>query len=341
MNAEIITTDLSPALLSPVDLGSSQAPALPPLPVLLEKVRVVLRQRRYSARTETAFVDWVARFVAFFAERGGERPTETDMRAFLEQLAKQSGVSPAARNQARAALLVLFHGVLGQQLNCTDGIGRAFAEGAAPATLHRSDVERLLAALEGQSSLIASLVYGSGLRLKEAVLLRIRDIDFAAGVIHLRDDREERGDRVVVLPAALVEPLRAHIAVARSRHEEDLRKQAGFVSLPDSVRLATPEAQLAFEWQWLFSTGRMQRDPLSGEGRRLHQHEAIVERALTDAARGLGLTQCVNSNALRHTFAIHLTAAGQPIALVQALLGVGTVDLGALKNVPSPLDLPW
>lgn len=305
---------------------------------LLDQAREVLKQRRYSGRTERAFLDWIGRFFRFVPGRELDGLGEADLRAYLEDLAGTE-ISHRSLAQARAALLVLFHGVLGRQINCT-GLGRA--EGSALAPLSRSETAQLLAAVAPGYALAIALTYGSGLRPTELLALRVGDVDLDVGHLRLQDFRAGRPPRTTMIPAALVEPLRAHMVALRSLFESDLARGAGFASLPESVRTSQPEAARAFEWQWLFPVvTRLTRNPLNGEGRRGHIDEVDLQRAVAAAARTAGLSQTVDLQTLRASFAQHLSDAGFPVASVQSALGVqpapASTSVPAL--LPSPLDL--
>jgi integron integrase len=327
--------------------ASSGAPgAAPPAkatmpPLLLDRVRRALHDRHYSARTEAATIEWLQRFFAFHAGRAPEAMGEPEVRAFLGDLAARPEVSVPARNQARAAVLLLFHGVLGQRFNCTDDLARPQADGRGPVALSRDEVKGLLAKVDPASALLVSLLYGSGLRVAEACMLRVRDVDLEARVLHVRGGRERGPEaRRVMLPASLVQPLRQHLAAAQARHREELARDAGAVVIPEAARLAEPGATRSWAWQWLFPAARMMRDPVSGEGRRSHQHEAVVQRAVQTAARGAGIAQAVNAHTLRHCFTVHLLDDGCQLQTVQMLLGVVAGEAPQAPVLPrSPLDL--
>jgi integrase len=329
MNVHAVTFSCAPAY--------SSGPTLLP-PQLLDRVRQVVRQRHYSARTEAATIDWIHRFFAFHGGGAPESMGEPEVRAFLADLAARPEVTVVARNQARSALLLFFHGVLGQRFNCTVDLARPARDGRAQLTLSRPQVKALLVKVDAACALPAALLYGCGLRLAEVCMLRVRDIDFEAGLLHVRGARERGPEaRCVMLPAALVQPLRQHLAAAAARHDKELARDAGVVAVPESVRVAEPESPRSFAWQWLFPAARIQRDPVSGEGRRVHQHETVVQRALQTAARAAGLSDAVNAHTLRHCFTVHLLDDGHGLATVQALLGVVAAAPGQVLP-RSPLD---
>lgn len=285
------------------------------LPALIDGLRQVLRQRHYSARTERLYVEWVQRFCAWFDGRPPTSLGEPEMRRFLADLAARSDVTPGQRNLARNALVAWFHAVLGLRLDCTDGIGHAQPDGSeGPGFLTRAQVAALLARLDRATALPAALLYGTGLRLAEVLTLRVRDVDLDRRQLHVRDPKTGKDLRTVDLSDDLVPPLRQHLEVVRRRHEDDLLKRAGFAQLPEPVRLSTPEAMRALGWQWAFQTGRLQRDPVSEEGRRPHMHETVVVRALSTGGRALGVDFVVTAQTLRHSAAMHAQALDQRAA---------------------------
>jgi integrase len=271
------------------------------IPGLIDQVRTLLKQRHYAKRTESAYVEWIHQFLRFCPGREVASLGEADLRAFLEQLASRPEITPGGRTQARAAVLVLFHGVLGQRFNCADGLGVA-GENSGAGLLTRPQVDQLVAAVAAVDlglALVVAILRGTDLRPAETLALRVRDIDLEGGCIHVRDERGHKPLRVVALPQAVLDLARTHLTTLQVRHQADLAKNAGYASLPDDVRLADPQARRALEWQWLFPTGQIARDPLSHEGRRRHLEVIVVQRAVIAAARSLGITQPITLQTLR------------------------------------------
>jgi integrase len=223
---------------------------------------------------------------------------EADLRAFLEQLATRPEITPSARTQARAAILMLFHGVLGQRFNCADGLGLV-GENSGAGLLTRPQIDALVAAVEPGLALVIAILRGTDLRPAETLALRVRDIDLQERCIYVRDERGRKPLRVVTLPPAVLEVALTHLAAAQVRHDADLAKNAGYATLPDDVRLSDPQARRALDWQWLFPTAQVSRDPLSHEGRRRHLEVIVVQRAVVAAARALGITQPITLQTLR------------------------------------------
>jgi integrase len=301
MDATPASTPRLPAsdfAVAPDEQGSARALAAE-IPQLMDKVRAVVKQRHYAARTENAYIEWIHQFLRFCPGRVLASLGEADLRAFLEQVSAQPGVGPNVCNQARAALVLLFHAVLGQQLDCSDGLGLAPAESKGAAPLAPAELERLMAAVDPAQTLVIALLAATDLRPAETLALRVRDIDLDRGIISVRDERSSKPARQVVLPAALVDAFKAHLASGSARHQLDLDKKAGFATLPDAARLADPGARRSFAWQWLFPAAQISRDHLTGEGRRRHQETVVVQRALSAAARAAGLTRPVTLQTLR------------------------------------------
>ena len=312
---------------------------------LLDEVRQALRVRHYSRRTEQAYVAWMKRY---FAYHGMKHPAElgTDhVNAFLCSLATEQHVAASTQNQAQCALLFLYDVVLDRPLDL-DAVVRAKRPKRLPVVMSRAEVTALLARMEGTPRLMASLLYGSGLRLLECARLRIKDVDFQRGEIRVRDGKGLK-DRVTPLPGSLVAPLTAHIERVRAQHQRDLRDGAGFVELPGALGVKLPGAPREWVWQWLFPATRHYTDRDTGERRRHHFHQSALQRAVKNAVFAAGLSKRVSCHTLRHSFATHLLESGYDIRTIQKLLGHANVSTtmiythvlqrGAL-GVKSPLD---
>jgi integrase len=322
----------------------------PPIiePALLARIQQALLDRHYTPRTQRAYATWIGRFLAAFPERKLDTLGEPDLRAFLEGLVHDPDLTATARNQARAALLILFHGVLGVRVDCTDGMAHTPMHGTGAKALTRDEVAGLLAVIEPQFALMAGLLYGAGLRPNELLLLRVRDVEPQLELLRLRDMRESREERWAILPHKLLGDVDQHLAAHEKRHRADLLQQAGLVSLPASIQAAEPEAAREWGWQWLFPAARINWDLRSRSGHRMHQHEAPVIRAVQSAAFRAGIRTPINAHTLRHSFKIHLSEAGYEPELVDALLGIPSpvfatrlaaeAALGAGRGIRSPLD---
>ena len=292
---------------------------------LLQSVHGRLRSRHYSRRTEKAYLGWIRRFIAF---NGGRDPAElgaAEISRFLSMLAVQGHVAASTQNQAFSALLFLYRDVLERELSGLDDAVRAKRPVRLPQVLSPAEVQAVLARLRGTMLTMATLMYGSGLRLLECARLRIKDIDFARGEITVRDGKGQK-DRVTVLPAKVGDALRAHVERVRQLHLSDLLVGAGSVTLPDALARKYPRAQREWAWQWVFPASRFYSDARTGERRRHHLHESVIQRAFRDAVRAAGIAKPATCHTLRHSFATHLLEKGYDIRTIQELLGHSDVS---------------
>jgi integron integrase len=315
-------------------------------PRLFEVVRARLRAKHYSPRTEEAYVGWIRRFVRFHRPRHPRALGEGDVTAFLTSLAVQQGVAASTQNQALSALIFLYGEVLGTELDRLRGLVRAQRPERLPVVLTREEVRRVLARLDGTAWLMASLLYGAGLRLLECAELRVKDVDLATRELRVRDGKG-RKDRVTMVPARLVAPLSEQIARVRRQHETDLRRGDGWVALPDELTRKFPNAGRELGWQWLFPATRPYLDATSRQRRRHHLHESVLQKAVKEAVRRAGLTKPASCHTFRHSFATHLLEAGYDIRTIQELLGHKDVSTTMIythvlnrggRGVRSPLD---
>ena len=268
------------------------------------------------------------------------------MTAFLSHLAADRQVAAATQNQALAALLFLYKQVLGRDLGWFDGMVRAKRPVRLPVVLSIGETETLLAQLRGVHWLMASLLYGAGLRLMECLRLRVKDVDFAYRQILVRDGKGEK-DRVTMLPERLVQPLHEQLGEARRLHAIDLREGYGEVHLPDALSRKYPRAGFEWAWQYVLPSGKRSIDPADGVIRRHHLDDTILHRALKQAAQDAGIHKPVSAHVLRHSFATHLLQSGYDIRTVQELLGHSDVSTTMIythvlnkggRGVRSPLD---
>jgi integron integrase len=318
----------------------------PSTPKFLDQVRDRLRVLHYSLRTESAYVDWVRRFILFHGKRHPREMGAGEVEAFLTHLAVERKVSASTQNQAKAALLFLYKQVLGCDLPWLDAVVQAKAGTHLPVVLSVAEVRRLLERIEGDSSLIARLLYGTGMRLLEGLRLRVKDLDFDTLEIVVRQGKGGK-DRVTMLPEALVLPLRKHLEKVRALHERDLAEGFGAVLLPDAYAAKAPHAAREWGWQWVFPSPVRSTDPRSTAVRRHHIYPESVQRAVREAARALGLAKPATPHTLRHSFATHLLLSGYDIRTVQELLGHKDVETTMIYThvlnrgglgVTSPLD---
>ena len=313
---------------------------------LLQEMRRQLRVRHYSLRTEQAYLGWVRRFVAHHGRRHPRTMGAAEVQAFLTALAVEGRVAPSTQNQALSALLFLYREVLGMELAWMESVVRAKRQRKLPVVLSRAELERLLAQLEGRPWLMASLLYGTGMRLLEMLRLRVKDLDFERGEITVRDGKGAK-DRRTVLPRALVPALRLEVERARALHAQDVAAGYGSVWLPHALARKYPNAPREFGWQFVFPALHRSLDPRDDAERRHHVDDGMLARALKRAARGAGVDKPVSAYTLRHSFATHLLESGYDIRTIQELLGhkdVATTQIythvlnRGPNGVCSPLD---
>jgi integron integrase len=297
-------------------------------------------------RTEKAYVGWIRRYILFHGKRHPETMAEPEIGAFLSSLATEGKVSASTQNQALAALLFLYQEVLGRELSWLRGLVHAKRPAHLPVVLTQDEALALLGRLGGVVRIVAGLLYGSGLRLLEVLRLRVKDIDLERREILVRRGKGQR-DRHTVLPAALIQPLRDHLQAVRSRHERDLAVGLGSVEVPEALGRKYPSAPREWPWQWVFPASRTYADALTGEIRRHHLHETVVQREVRRAAREAAITKPATPHTLRHSFATHLLEAGYDIRTIQELLGHRDVSTTMIYThvlnrgaggVRSPLD---
>jgi integron integrase len=320
-------------------------PPLPPRPRLLERVRAAVRLRHYSRRTEKAYVAWVRRYVLFHGKRHPAGLGEPEVSAFLSALAAR-GLSASSQNQALGALQFLYRIVLDQDGAWLAGLVRARRPVRLPVVLSRGEVAALLGQLDGVVWLMASLMYGAGLRLEECVTLRVKDVHLDRGELTVRQGKGGAA-RVTVLPSALRARLRSHLETVRAQHGRDLDAGLGSVALPGALAVKYPQASREWAWQWVFPATRHYVEVTTGARRRHHLHETVVQRAVKEAARRAGVARAATCHSLRHSFATHLLESGYDIRTIQELLGHRDVSTTMIYThvlnrgaggVRSPLD---
>jgi len=317
-----------------------------PAPRLLDQVREALRRRHYSIRTEESYVHWIRRFIRFHGKRHPREMGARQVTEFLSHLAIDAEVAATTQNQALSALLFLYREVIGGDLASLERVARARRVERVPVVLTRSEVQAVLARMTGVTRLMAGLLYGSGLRLMECVRLRVKDLDFERLQIIVREGKGAK-DRLTVLPASLAEELTRHLAGVRATHDADLARGHGAVYLPHALERKYRSAPRQWLWQYVFPASRLSIDPGSGEVRRHHLDESVLQRAVKEAVRSAGIPKPASCHTLRHSFATHLLESGSDIRTVQDLLGHKDVSTTMIYThvlnrgglaVRSPLD---
>jgi integron integrase len=315
-------------------------------PKLLDQVRNKLRVKHYSIRTEQTYSDWIKRYIYYHGKRHPKDMGAREIEAFLTHLAVDGKVSASTQNLAKSSILFLYREVLEIQLPWLENVTQAKAPKRLPVVLTVGEVQSVLSRLKGTHALIASLLYGGGMRLMEAVRLRVKDVDFARHEILVREGKGFK-DRVTMLPESVTAALKAHMAKVKTLHEEDLALGYGEVYLPFALDKKYPNAGREWGWQYIFPSKNRSVDPRSGKTRRHHVDEKGVQRAVKQAVRDAGLVKPATPHTLRHSFATHLLQAGYDIRTVQELLGHSDVSTTMIythvlnkggKGVVSPLD---
>jgi integron integrase len=289
-------------------------------PTLLQAVQHNLRLRQASPRTEEAYLAWIRRFVRFHVRRHPRELGVVEIRAFLTHLAVEGRMAGATVAPAHAALLFLYRRGLDLELEGVDALPRGRRPERLPVVLTRDEVTAVLRRLPSMSRLVGLLLYGGGLRLIEALTLRVKDVDLERGELRLRRSKGAK-DRVTVVPAVVRPALVRHLERVRVQHQRDLAAGAGRVSLPGALGRKYPHAAASWPWQWVFPATRQYLDRVTGERRRHHLHPSVVQRAVARAVREAGLSKRASCHTLRHSFATPLLEGGADIRTVQELLG--------------------
>jgi integron integrase len=314
---------------------------------LLRRVRTALRSRHYSPRTEKAYLGWIRRYVSYYGLRHPALLGAPEISAYLAHLATSGQVSASTQNQAFSAILFLYRVVLGQKLDGLADTPRARLPTRLPLVLAREEVHAVLRRMRGVPWLMCALMYGSGLRVLECCRLRVKDVDLHRAEITVRDGKG-RKDRRTVLPHRLAPLLIQHLQRVELLHQRDLEGAAGYVALPDALARKYENASREWPWQWVFPARRVYHDPESGERRRHHLHETVLQRAFAEAVRAARLSKPATCHTLRHSFATHLLEAGYDIRTIQELLGHSDVSTTMIythvlnrggRGVRSPLDV--
>jgi integron integrase len=313
---------------------------------LLDQVRDIIRLKHYSYRTEETYVQWIRRYILFHNKRHPKDMGVPEIEAFLTHLAVQSNVSASTQNQAFSALLFLYRHVL--QLPLSDRIDalRAKKSRHLPTVLTPEEAIAIIQQMSGVHRLLAILLYGSGLRLREVLQLRIKDIDFSQRQLAIRDAKGHES-RHTMLPDRAIKPLKHHLDQVKKLHQQDLNQGYGATQLPFALTRKYPNADRQWIWQYAFPSSTLCQDPRTGATIRYHLHESGLQKALKQAVRTTGIPKRISCHTFRHSFATHLLQNGYDIRTVQELLGHKDVKTTMIythvlnrggRAVLSPLD---
>jgi integron integrase len=288
-------------------------------PGLIQRYRELLQTRHYARRTVKTYEQWLRRFLRFHRLRHPREMGSREVNAFLSHLAVEEKVSASTQNQALAALLFLYRELLERELDL-DGVVRARTRQRVPVVLSEAEVRAVRERLEGDPALVVGLLYGSGLRLMEALRLRVKDLDFDRRELTVRDGKGGK-DRLTLLPQSLVAGLKDHLQQVRHLHQTDLAAGWGRVSMPYALARKYPKAEREWAWQWVFPQQNRWRDRESGTQGRHHLDPSVVQKAVKRAVIEAGVTKAASCHTFRHSFATHLLERGQDIRTIQELLG--------------------
>ena len=318
----------------------------PRSPKLLDQMRDALRARHYSPRTEKTYISWVARFIRFHKMRHPKDMGEPEINEFVTYLAVDKKVSSSTQTQALSAVLFLYRYVFGLDIGDLGDIVRARKPHHIPVVMTRAETQAVLSKMSGDLLLMASLLYGSGLRLTECLHLRVQDLDLEGGEVVVFNGKGNK-DRLTVLPDSLKAPLREHLAGVKALHDRDLADGFGRVVLSEALQRKYPRAAVDWKWQWVFPQRHRWTDPTTREQGRHHIDDSVLQRAVKVAVSEAGITKRVGCHTFRHSFATHLLEAGYDIRTIQELLGHKSVTTTMIythvlnkggRGVTSPLD---
>ncbi len=321
-------------------------PGSPPPPRLLDQVHAAIRVRHLSPATDEIYTRWIRSFIIFHGKRHPLDMGASEVETFLTDLAVRGKVAPSTQNQAKAALLFLYKVVLGLDLPWLNNVVQAKRMPRLPVVLTSTEVTRLLNQMSGTMGLFARLLYGTGMRLREGLRVRVKDLDFERREVIVREGKGGK-DRVTMLPEALLGPIQEHLVKVRSLHDQDLKEGFGEVWLPDALGAKYKGLGRKWHWQWVFPSRLRSQDPACGVIRRHFLYPESVQRAIREAASRANITKPVSPHVLRHSFATHLLGSGYDIRTIQELLGHKDVETTMIythvlnrggHGVKSPLD---
>jgi len=313
---------------------------------LLDQVRDTLRLKHYSTRTEKTYIEWIKRYILFHQKRHPKDMASPEIEAFITHLAVERNVAVSTQNQALSAVLFLYKYVLNQELEMPPSMARPGRPKRLPTVLSPSEASRIINHMKGTPKTMTKLLYGSGLRLMECMRLRVKDIDFENRQIIVRDGKGEN-DRSTVLPENVIPELKQHLENVQALHQKDLSEGYGETNLPYALSVKYTNAKREYAWQYVFPASQRSTDPQTGEIRRHHLDESVLQRAVRQAVQKANINKPVSPHTFRHSFATHLLQNGYDIRTVQELLGHKDVKTTMIYThvlqrgglaVKSPLD---
>lgn len=312
---------------------------------LLNKVRTELRTCHYSKKTEQAYIGWIKRYILYHNTKHPSEMGPEEIKAYLNNLANKHNVSASTQNQALQGILYLYKNILYKNVGWIEDIKRTSRVKHLPVVLSKKEVTKVFNYLQGTNKIIVSLLYGSGLRLSEALNLRIKDIDFDYKQILVRDGKGEK-DRHTILPESVIAELKQHLNKVYLKHKEDLKNRKGETILPYALKKKYPNAGKEFGWQYAFPSDKFIKDKESGLIFRWHIHESTVQRAVKETVKKACITKSASPHTFRHSFATHLLENGYDIRTIQEVLGHNSVKttmiythvLNRGLGIKSPLD---
>jgi integron integrase len=290
------------------------------MPKLLDRVRSLMRTRHYSYQTEQTYLKWIRRYIGFHNIRNPVDMGAVEVEAFLSHLAVEGNVSAPTQNQALFAILFLYREVLAVDLPWLEKFTPAKKSSHIPIVLTREEVKIIIDQLKDTNWLIANLLYGAGLRVQEALRLRVKDLDFGFRQIVVRDGKGGK-DRFTVLPAKLIEPLQKQLEFVRKLHEQDLRHGLGRVAMPFALARKYPNAEKEWAWQYVFPSKSLSVNPRTNQNSRHHVSPSSLQKPFKEAVRNSRIPKNASPHTLRHSFATHLLQDGYDIRTIQDLLG--------------------
>lgn len=312
---------------------------------LLDKVKIDLRTKHYSRKTEESYISWIKQYIVFNKKTHPEKLGAEEIKSFLNYLATERRVSSSTQNQALQGVLYLYKNIINKEIGWIDDIKRVARVKHLPVVYSREEVFQIIQQLDGSTSLFIKLLYGTGMRLNEGLNLRIKDIDFTANQITIRDGKGEK-DRITILPEKLIEPIKEHIRKVQNLHNIDLKEGLGETILPYALEKKYKNAGKELGWQFIFPAKSFIYDKERKLKYRYHIHESVIQKEVKKAIKNIGITKQGSVHTFRHSFATHLLESGVDIRTIQELLGHSSIRttmiythiMNKFSGVRSPLD---